>query len=82
MVLTYDSNRKSEVETSTFYLRVKEMINVTLQDMAVFLELCINGPPVIMTNNSDWTMECERLLGMAPPMTLRGGALKLRWLRE
>ena len=69
-------------ETFTFRLRLREM-TVTLQYVVTLLRLRINDPPVTKTDNRDWAMECERLLGMAlPPMALKGRALKLTWLRE
>ena len=45
-------------------------MTVTLQDMVVLLELHIDGPRVTRTDDRDWTMECERLLGITPPPTL------------
>jgi len=37
-----------------------------------------DGPPVIGTNDRDWVVECDRLLGLDPtPTALRGGVLKL-----
>ena len=44
-------------ETSTFHLREGEMI-VTLQDVAVLLRLCIDGPPVTVTDERNWAGEC------------------------
>jgi len=49
----------------------------------VLLGLRIGSPPVTEIDDRDWALECERLLGMAPnSTTLRGGALKMTWLRE
>ena len=42
-------------------------MTITLQDVAVLLELRIDGPPVTRTYERIWAGECERLLGMMPP---------------
>jgi len=51
---------------------------VTLQDVVVLLGLRIDGPPVKGTNERDWIKECDRLLGVMPPLTaIHGGQMKL-----
>jgi len=48
------------------------------KNVAVLLGPLIDGPPVIGTNNRDRAEECERWLGKeSPPMTMKGGTLKL-----
>ena len=65
-----------------FYLRAGEM-TITLQDVVVFLRIRIDGPPVRQTDNKNWVVKYERLLGSEPPLTaMRGGTLKLKWLRQ
>jgi len=61
LALAYGSDGEMEFETSTFHLQVGEM-TVILQDVAVLLGLCIDGPSVIRTDDSDWAMEHERIL--------------------
>ena len=69
-------------ETSIFHLRVGEM-TITLQDVAVLLGLHIDGPVVTRIDDRDWMFEYERLLGRLPPQSaIRGGAVKLQWLRD
>jgi len=54
-----------------------------LQDVTVLLGLRIDDPSVTGTDERIWTDECERLLGMVPPLTaIQGGQVKLTWLRE
>ena len=52
-------------------------MTVKLQDVAVLLGLHINGPPVIGTDERDWVGECDRLLGVMPPLTAN-----TRWTGE
>ena len=43
----------------------------------------IDGPPVTGSDDRDWAVEYERLLGVAPPTTaLKGATFKLTWLRK
>ena len=50
-----------------------------MQDVPVLLRLHIDGPLVTGTDDRDWTIECEKLLGKEhPPMTLTVRALKLK----
>ena len=58
-------------ETSIFYLRIGKMI-VKLQDMATILGLRIDGSSLTGTNDKDWVVKCERLLGMRPFRRLCG----------
>ena len=52
---------------------------VSLQDVVVFLGLSIDDPPVTRTDNRDWVVESERLLGSETPSTsIKTGAWKLK----
>ena len=56
-------------------------MTVTLQNMALLLGLRVDGPAVTGTDDRDWVMECERLLGVMPTKTaMKGGSLKLTFL--
>jgi len=58
-------------------------MTIALQDVAVLLYLQIDGPTITGKDDRDWAFECERLLGRVPPQTaIRGGAVKLQWLRD
>jgi len=58
-------------------------MTVTFQVVAVLLRLRIDGPTITRSNDTDWAIECERLLGVVlTGMTLKGGSLKLMWLRQ
>jgi len=47
----------------------------------LLLSLRVDGPTVTSTNERDWVMECERLLGVVPIRTaMKGGSLKLTFL--
>ena len=49
-------------------------MTVTLQDVVVLLGLRIDGQPVTGTDERDWVGECDKLLGMVPPLTaIHGG---------
>ena len=51
-------------------------------DVAVLLGLRIDAAVVTRLDDRDWAEECERLLGVMPPVDApRGGALNLAWLR-
>ena len=60
-------------ETHTFHVPVGEM-TITLQDVAIILDLRINGPAVIAEL-------CGELLGVTPLAdAIRGSAISIRWL--
>ena len=50
------------------HFRVREM-TVILQDVVVLLGRRTDGPPVAGTDDRDWAVECERMLGITPPPT-------------
>ena len=67
-------------ETHTFHVPVGEM-TITLQDVAVILGLCIDGPAVTGTCVLDVAKSCSELLEVTPPAdALRGSAIFIRWL--
>ena len=64
----------------TFHVPVGEMM-ITLQDVAIILGLCIDGPAVTGTCVLDVTELCEELLGVTLPADdLRESAISIRWL--
>ena len=67
-------------ETHMFYVPVGEM-TIMLQDVAIILGLCIDGPAVIGTCVFDVAELCGELLGVTPPAdALRGSAISMWWL--
>ncbi|KAJ9688964.1 hypothetical protein PVL29_014560 [Vitis rotundifolia] len=69
-------------ETNTFHLNVGEM-TVTLEDVAYFLGLAIDGEPVMGVTYTMCDTICEKLLGKAPDSgSTSGGMVKLSWLKE
>ncbi|XP_020271792.1 serine/threonine-protein phosphatase 7 long form homolog [Asparagus officinalis] len=66
-------------ETNTFHMHIGEC-TITLQDVAVILGLCIDGPVVTSSDDHNWAEVCARLLGQVPD--LRSSAMKLSWLRQ
>ena len=64
----------------TFHVLVREM-TITLQDVAIILSLCIDGPAVTGTCVLDVAKLCGELLGVTPPAdALRGSAISIWWL--
>ena len=56
-------------------------MTITLQDVAIILSLCIDGPTVTETCVFDVAELCGELLGVTPPAdALRGSAISIRWL--
>ena len=54
---------------------------IMLQDVAIILGLCIDGPAVTGTCVLDVAELCGELLGVTPPTdALRGSAISIRWL--
>ena len=67
-------------ETHTFHLPIGKM-TITLQDVAIILELCIHGLPITGTCDIDWSLLCYELLGMTPPTSeIKGSVILTRWL--
>ena len=67
-------------ETHTFHVPVGEM-TITLQDVAIILGLCIDGPAVTGTCVLDVVELYAELLDVTPPTdALRGSAISIRWL--
>ena len=63
-----------------FHVPVGEM-TITLQDVAIILVLCIDGPAVTGTCVLDVMELCGELLGFTPPTdALKGSAISIRWL--
>ena len=62
-------------ETHTFHVPVGEM-TITLQDVAIILALCIDGPAITGTCVLDVAELCGELLGVTPSVdALRGSAI-------
>ena len=56
-------------------------MTITLQDVAIILDLRIDEPIVIRTCVFDVAELCGELLGVTPPIdALRGSAISIRWL--
>ena len=56
-------------------------MTITLQDVAIILGLCIDGPAVTGTCMLDIAELCCELLGVTPPAdALRGLTISVRWL--
>ena len=54
---------------------------ITLQDVAIILGICIDGPAVTGTCVFDVAELCRELLGVTPSVhALRGSAISIRWL--
>ena len=50
------------------------MMIFTLQDMVVLFGLGVDGPAVTRSDDRDWLIECESLLGVTPTgTTIKGG---------
>ena len=63
-----------------FHLLVRDM-TITLQDVAIILELRIDESAVTRTCVFDVTELCEQLLDFTPPAdALRGSSISIRWL--
>ena len=77
----YLSRRKMAArDTHTFHVPVGEM-TITLQDVAIILGLCIDGPAVTGTCVLDVAELCGELLGVTPPVdALIGSTISIRWL--
>lgn len=70
-------------EANTFYLPPWET-TMTLQDVAVITELCVDGPPAdaaYIDPKENIRVCFERLMGQ-PPSELRNGAVSLTWLHK
>ena len=65
-------------KTHTFHLPVGKM-TITLQDVAVILELCIHGLPIIGTCDIDWSLLCYELLSVTSPTSENKGLAILTW---
>ena len=56
-------------------------MTITLQDVAITLELCIHGLPIIGTCDIDWSLLCYELLSVTSPTSeIKGLAISTRWL--
>ena len=67
-------------ETHTVHVPVGEM-TIKLQDVAIILGLCIDGPTVTGTCVLDVAELCGELLGVTPSAdALKGSAISIRWL--
>ena len=63
-----------------FHVLVGEM-TITLQDVAIILGLCIDGPVVTGTCVFDVAELCGEMLGVTPPANaLKGSAISMWWL--
>ncbi|XP_014503143.1 protein MAIN-LIKE 1-like [Vigna radiata var. radiata] len=70
------------IETHTFHLPLVES-TVTLEDVALQLELPIEGHAITGINSGPLTLFCQQLLGHVPPVnTIRGNRIKLSWLNN
>ena len=62
-------------------------MTIALQEVAVLLDLQIDGPTITGKDDRDWAFECERLLGRVPPQTAikcgavscNGSVMSARW---
>ena len=68
------------LKTHTFHVLVGET-TITLQDVAIILGLCIDGPAVTGICVLNVAELCGELLGVTPPAdALKGSAISIRWL--
>jgi len=65
-----------------FHLPVGEC-RITLESVALQLDLCVNGRLVTSATYYDWEQMCAKYIGVVPPKNaLVGSKLKLKWLKE